>query len=327
MEEEKIFFSIIIPVKFKNHYLIENIEHCLKLNYSFFEIVVFPDEYFEYDCDKVRVIPTGSIGPAEKRDLSLKYAKGDILAFLDDDAYPERNWLNNSSKYFNCNKNEIAAVCGPAITPISDNILQRLSGEIYSSFIASGNLVFRYTPINKVFEVDDFPSVNFLIRKECFEKVGGFGSRFWPGEDTKLCMELNMQGKKIIYDPKILVYHHRRDSFKKHLLQVLNYSVHRGYFVKKFQKNSAKLLYFLPTVFIFFLVIGFIISFLNIYFSYCYLSILLLYIVLLFTNSIIRFRENKNFFISFLLIPSIFLTHLFYGLGFLKGLFLRELKK
>lgn len=323
---KNLLFSIIIPVKNKNYYLIENINNCLNLSYPNFEILVFPDDHFDFHNPKVRIIPTGIIGPAEKRDLAIKYAKGEILAFLDDDAYPDKHWLDYATKYFN-DDNRIAAVCGPAVTPENDGFIQKLSGEIYSSPIACGNMIFRYKPVNKVFEVDDFPSVNFIIRKDSFQTAGGFGSKFWPGEDTKLCMEVINMGNKIIYDPKILVYHHRRTEFKKHLIQVFNYSIHRGYFVKKFQKNSAKLLYFIPSIFILFLASGAILSFFYLYFFYFYLFIIFIYILLLIINSIIRFRENKNSVVSFLLMPGIFLTHLFYGAGFLKGLFIRELER
>jgi len=323
---EELFFSIIIPVKYINDYLLESIENCLKLNYSNYEILVFPDKSFHYENSKVRIIETGNIGPAEKRDLSIKHAKGSVLAFLDDDAYPDSNWLNNAIRYFNNNhiKKNICAACGPAVTPSNDNIIQKLSGEIYSSFIASGNTTYRYSPAKKTFEVDDYPSVNFIIKKYDFESVGGFDSTFWPGEDTKLCLDLINIDKKIIYDPKILVYHHRRKSFKKHLVQVFNYGYHRGYFVKKYPKNSAKFSYFIPALFLLFTVFGFVFSFFNIYISYIYITIMAIYVLLLIINSIVRLTKNKSFIISLLLISGIFFIYFFYGSGFIKGLLSRK---
>jgi len=321
----ELFFTIVIPVKEENDYLMENIEKCLELKYNNFEILVFPDKYFEYKNDKVKIIPTGDIGPAEKRDLSIKHARGEILAFLDDDAYPEKNWLNNSIDHFN--NRDISVVCGPAITPESDTLIQKLSGEIYSSFIACGNTTFRYKQANKIFEVDDFPSVNFLIRKNDFKNIGGFDSTYWPGEDTKLCLEIINLGKKIVYDPNILVYHHRRKSFKRHLIQVFNYAYHRGYFVKKYPKNSLKLGYLIPSLFLLFIVIGSVFSVINMYFRYFYFFILILYIFLLVINFLIKFIENRNLKISFLLMPGIFLTHTCYGTGFIKGLLSREIKR
>jgi len=324
-QKNELFFSIIIPVKYKNNYLLESINNCLKLNYQNFEILIFPDEEFAYNNKKVRIIPTGNIGPAEKRDLSLKYAGGDILAFLDDDAYPVYDWLDNSVDYFR--DNNIAAVCGPAVTPENDNLIQKLSGEIYSSVIAVGNTVFRYRPVNKVFEVDDFPSVNFLIRKKDFRAVGGFDSTFWPGEDTKLCLDIINLGKKIVYAPEVLVYHHRRNSFKKHLIQSYNYAVHRGYFVKRYPKNSARIGYFIPSLFLIFTVLGFIAAFLNKLMAYFYLVVLASYILMLVINSLIKIIKNKDLKLSFLLVPGIFLTHIFYGSGFIKGLCTRKLER
>ncbi len=322
---KELFFSIIIPVKYRNDYLLESIENCLKLDYLNYEIIVFPDETFDYGNDRVKIIETGNIGPAEKRDLSIKYAKGEILAFLDDDAYPREDWLKNAFNYFR--DNLISAVCGPAITPSDDNLMQKLSGEIYSSSIASGSTIHRYRPVNKSFEVDDFPSVNFLVKKKDFKAIGGFDSNFWPGEDTKLCLDLINLGKKIIYDPSVLVFHHRRKSFKGHLRQVKSYAFHRGYFVKRYPKNSAKLGYFIPSLFLIFIVSGLIIQLFNIYFLYLYISILILYLILLIVNSIIRFLENKSIKLLFLIIPGVFLTHIFYGSGFIKGILCRRAYK
>lgn len=324
-QENGLFFSIIIPVKYKNNYLLESIDNCLKLDYQNFEVLIFPDEDFAYNNKKVRIIPTGNIGPAEKRDLSLKYAVGDILAFLDDDAYPVNDWLNNSVDYFK--DIDISAVCGPAVTPENDNLIQKLSGEIYSSVIASGNTVFRYKPAGKIFEVDDSPSVNFLMRKNDFRAVGGFDSTFWPGEDTKLCLDIINLGKKIIYDPKIMVYHHRRGSFRKHLIQSFNYAVHRGYFVKRYPKNSVKVGYFIPSLFLIFMVLGFIAAFLNKSAAYFYLIVLASYFSILVINSLVRIIKNKDLKLSFLLIPGIFLTHIFYGSGFIKGLCTGKLER
>ena len=48
----------------------------------------------------------------------------------------------------------------------------------------------RFTPLKKRFVID-YPSMNFFIRKTTFEKVGGFNSDYWPGEDSKLAMTLS----------------------------------------------------------------------------------------------------------------------------------------
>ena len=55
--------------------------------------------------------------------------------------------------------------------------------------------------------------------------------------DTKLCLDIVYElGKKIVYEPKAVVYHHRRRLFKEHLNQISNYALHRDFFVEKLIK-------------------------------------------------------------------------------------------
>ena len=123
--------SIIIPVKRINQYIRESIPHLLNLDYDDYEILILPDE--KEELDNIRIIPTGNVGPAQKRDIGAKHAKGEILAFLDDDSYPRKDWLRNLVKHFSNEK--IAAVGGPAVTPSNDNKRQKASGAVLSSFI------------------------------------------------------------------------------------------------------------------------------------------------------------------------------------------------
>ena len=135
--------DIIIPVKEINNYIYEAIPEILSLDYENFGIIIFPDTFDgdEYltirKTNKLRIISTGNIGPAQKRDLALKYSDADIFAFLDDDAYPRRDWLKNAVKHFE--NPDIAAVGGPAITPPNNSFYQRVSGAVFLSKISGGN--------------------------------------------------------------------------------------------------------------------------------------------------------------------------------------------
>src|SRR3972149_5471302 len=251
--------TIVVPVKSFNENLAECIDRCLELDYQDFELLILPDNPTQLNYPKTKVVPTGAVGPAEKRDLSLKYANGEILAFLDDDAYPKTDWLKKAVRHFR--SPQIAAVGGPAITPNSNNLYQKASAAVFESRVGAGGARSRYLPVGKVREVDDWPSVNLLVKKDVFKKMGGFNSSYWPGEDTKLCLDIIQSGKKIIYDPKVVVWHHRRHSFAAHLRQVANYALHRGYFAKKFPETSRRLPYFIPSIFAVGLVSGLILSF------------------------------------------------------------------
>lgn len=294
---QKIFFSIIIPVRSENEYLKETIKYLKKQTYKHFEILVI--------TDKISKKPD----PSLKRNIGAKLSKGDYLCFLDDDSYPDKNWLKNIYKQIKIHP-KIASFCGPCLTPPKDNIYQQASGLFWSSFLGSGGAGrFRNNPEPPRF-VDDYPSVNLTVNKEIFQKLGGFNSKYWPGEDTILCLDLINNHQKIYYHPSILVYHHRRSVILPHLKQISRYALHRGLFVRKFPKNSLKIGYFMPSLFLIYL--------LSLPFHQFYLP-LFLYICLLFLTLINFIINNYNLLLSFLTTITIPITHLYYALLFLIG--------
>jgi len=328
--------SIIIPVKRLNDYLRqETIPAILKQTYRNFEIIILPDKKTKEKFPQTRIIPTyPKTGPADKRDIGAKKAKGEILAFLDDDSYPDKNWLKNAVKIFTHHKPSaishklITAVCGPTLTPPHNNLRQKASGYVWSSWLGSMGAGTYRCAVSSRREVDDYPTVNFLIRKKDFWAVGGFDSHFWPGEDTKLCLDLTKKlKKKIIYDPKVLVYHHRREIFGPHLKQISRYAIHRGHFAKILPETSLRIGYLIPTFFVSGLVFGFFLSFIHPLFKFIYLSAIGVYLILLLATVIQVYLKEKNFKLAILVIPSIFITHLVYGVLFIKGFFSPGLRR
>ena len=224
--------SIIIPLKKINDYIKDETEYLLEQTYKNFELIILPDFFYKEEIDldifkdkRIKIIETGNLPPALKRAKGVEISNGEILAFLDDDTYPEKDWLTNSLRAMET-KN-IKALGGPAVTSPKDNFSKQISGLIYGSSLMSGKHKARYVP-DKVQFVSDFPSCNFLITKELYQKVGGFDSEYWPGEDTILCNNIMKNDEKILYTPEALVYHHRRDLFFGHFKQLKGYAWHRG---------------------------------------------------------------------------------------------------
>lgn len=310
--------SIIIPVKEVNAYIMESSEYLRRLDYTDFEIIIFPDRDSGVKLLNTRIIATGPMGPAEKRDLAIRYAQGDILAFLDDDAYPRHDWLKNAVRHFE--DEGVGAVGGPAVTPHSDNKLQKASGAVFSSRLTSSNYVYRYLPEGQR-DVEDFPTVNLFVRRSIFEALGGFDTSYWPGEDTKLCMDITKKlGLRIVYDPEALVYHHRRPLFLPHLRQVSRYAFQRGYFVKAFPATSRKPGYFIPSLFLFFLIAGALFSAFSETLLLAYGGAVSIYLFLVMAASVTAMFANRNITVGVMTFIGIFLTHITYGFHFMKGL-------
>ena len=317
-------FSIIIPVKAVNDYLIENISYIFSINSHDWELIILPnaDEENKWG-EKVRVIATGQVGPADKRDLGAKFARGEILVFFDDDSYPARNTLSEASAIFE--DQTIAAIGGPAITPISDNFLQKVSGAVFISKFSGGNPE-RYLSIGKLKQIDDWPSVNLMIRKKIFLEVGGFSSPYWPGEDTQLCWRVTkIFSYKMVYSPDVIVYHHRRSGLMHHLKQVGAYGLHRGYFAKKFPETSLRLKYFLPSAFFILVIVTPFQAVTPYAFGKLINSAWIIYGFAIIIASY-QIYKYETFSIALCAIPYIVLTHICYGYKFLKGLATTNLK-
>jgi len=322
-----MFVSIIIPVQRINDYVFEACSKIQELEFKDFEVLIFADEVEKGSREvekklKVRIIPSSRASPAVKRDMAMEYAKGDIFAFIDDDAYPRKDWLKNALRHFH--NPDVAAVGGPSVTPAHDSFWQRVSGAVFLSRMGGGHPE-RYWPVGGVREVDDWPSVNLLVRKDVFERIGGFNSAYWPGEDTKLCLDIIRMGKKILYDPEVLVWHHRRKGLLGHLRQIGGYGLHRGFFVKKFPETSRRLRYFLPSFFFIFMAAGIIMFFWENPFSqWIYYAGLATYFLGLFVAFFAIQSREKKISVSLISLVYIFLTHLWYGFRFLQGFLLTK---
>lgn len=329
--KEKPIVSVIIPVREINyHLLFENLPALNIQSYRNFEAIVLPNEHTHYDLTLLkqypwlRIIPTGKVTrPAQKRDIGVKEAKGDVIAFIDDDAYPTPNWLRTALAVFK--KNHVAAVCGPGILPSNSNQWEKIFDEVLKTRLGSGGYEYRFVP-KQARSVDDYPSMNFLIQKKLFQKLGGFNSEYWPGEDSKLCNDLVYKEKqKILYRPDIVIYHHRRKDLIGYLKQHANYGFHRGAFFAHGDQNSRRFAYLIPTFFAGYLITLLIITITTIAFRWNINILLAMFTpFLLYTLGLLviffsALKNTKNVIIAFFSPIVLFLTHFLYGILFVKG--------
>lgn len=315
-------FSLIIPVKEINSYLHESVPIILRLDYDAYEVIILPNEIPGgqlpgwLDDPRLTLVPTGQVSPAIKRDIGTKHSRYDHLAFLDDDAYPQADWLRMAEQAFRDTR--ASAIGGPGITPPDAPLFEQAAGLFFETFIGGGGMHYRYRPGNASFPVDDYPTVNFLIDKKAFLSVGGFDNAYWPGEDTKLCLDLVKTGHTIWYSPNVVVFHHRRPTLLRHLMQVGNYGKHRGHFARVFPETSARPAYFAPSV----LLVGSLallaLGFLSPLFWKIFGVLMAVYFAV---AAMDVFSRTGNPLLGLLTLLVIYCSHLAYGFMFLKGFF------
>lgn len=311
--------SIIIPCREIDGYARECVRCCKQLDYESYEIILLPDDAHG-NIEGVKIVSTGSITPGAKRNIGIANSGGRVCAFIDSDAYPRRDWLSNAIKYFS--DPWVAAVGGPGLTPKEDGVMQKASGHVLSSFMV-GNISSRYKA-EKILESDDIHSCNFIARKTVLEQVGGWNEKYWPGEDTLICLAIKKFGKKLVEASNVVVYHHRRPLFVQHLKQVSRFGLHRGFFAKKFQGNSFRLTYFIPSVLVLSLFTGVLASLINPFLINALLLAVSLYLILGLIATLLEVRDARLIFPVWL---GIITTHIVYGVPFLAGLMKRDLER
>src|SRR3989344_7767655 len=309
-------FSIIIPLRKIGDYLREAIPHYESQTLTDFEIIVVSEKDEIEKFPKTKIIKVGKIPPSEKRNIGVKNAKGEIIAFIDDDAYPDKNWLKTALNDFE-DKN-IVAIGGPSLVPENATFFQRVSNKVYE--LSSRKTGIRYG-IGKTKFIDDWPTCNFFIRKNVFLDVGCFNQNYWGAEDTMFCYSIVNKDYKILYEPSLIIYHHPRKNIKDHLKQTYFWGLWRGFIFRNHSKNSRQLVFILPFLFFLWLLIGFIILILfNSFYKPYILSLIIYFLFLLITG--VRSKNIKLFF------PVLFLTsltHFAYAFGFFRGIILKKM--
>jgi GT2 family glycosyltransferase len=188
------------------------------LDYPDSEVIVVNDGSTDSTSDIVeeygfRLITTENRGLSSARNTGLEAATGEIVAYIDDDARPDPQWLTYLAATFM--NSEYVGVGGPNIAPPGDGFIARCVAD------APGN------PVHVLLsdgEAEHVPGCNMAFRRDALQAVGGFDSQFHiAGDDVDLCWRLRQRGWTLGFSPAAMVWHHRRDSVKAYLKQQLNY--------------------------------------------------------------------------------------------------------
>ncbi len=142
------------------------------------------------------------------RNIGLKAARADIVAFVDDDAFAHEGWLQGLLDAYSDPK--VGAVGGRALNnqPGEEKIGVESIGKLTINGAILGN--FAADP-GRVIDVDHIIGCNMSFRREVLAQLGGFREDY-PGisgvrEDSDMCLRVNLAGYLLRFTPHAVVTH------------------------------------------------------------------------------------------------------------------------
>jgi len=210
------------------HLLKRCLSSVLNTDYPNFEVIFvdnassdgsvrFVESVFGND-ERLKIIRNDeNLGLARGNNVGATYAKGKYLVFLGNDTYVDRNWLRELVEVMEDKPTVSAAQCKQLLMDHPKRI-----DHIGSYMDLLGNSV--PVGVNEEdsgqydyeFELFSAECTSFVIRKRVFDEMGGFDKDFflyWESDD--LCWRMWLSGYRVVFLPKVIVYHKRSATVGK----------------------------------------------------------------------------------------------------------------
>ncbi len=221
-----VTFSIIVPTHDRPRQLAACLRALTNLDYprEQFELIVVddgsplpPDALLAPVRDRLKVtlLSQHHAGPAAARNTGAAHARGQYLAFTDDDCAPAADWLQQLAARFAVAPEQM--IGGTTVNAAPGNLYaaasQLLIGYLYAHYNADPNQAVFLT------------SNNMSMAAAMFRKVGGFDATFVraAGEDRELCDRWLRNRFGITYAPEAVVHHEHGLSFSQFCRQHFDY--------------------------------------------------------------------------------------------------------
>ncbi len=259
------FVSIIIPTHDRPEQIPACLRSLLTLHYPYFEVIVVDNapstnataDFIEQtyrDVPQVRYVREDRPGLACAHNCGRMAAKGEILAFTDDDVVVDRYWLIELIRAFSL-VDDVACVTG-LVLPLELETPAQFWFEEFGGFCKGfTRRIFDMgenhprTPLYPYTTGRFGTGASMAFTAAFLNNVGGFdpalgtGSPAQNGEDLAAFFQTVTRGYKLVYAPAALLYHlHRRDymGLRK---QIYSYGVGLTAYLMKSVLDNPRLLF------------------------------------------------------------------------------------
>ena len=174
-------YTIIIPcISFKD---VKNCIKQIRTKYKTIKIVICLNKFnLKKNKDKnLKFILTDSESIGEKRNIAVNSCKSKYIAFIDSDAYPNKNWIESTYKLLK--KRKVGIVSGPHVDPIKQNNSEKLIGIVKKSYLITMRPKMQKNNIEKQQFVNFLPSVNWILSRKLFNSLKQMNKKLLRNED------------------------------------------------------------------------------------------------------------------------------------------------
>lgn len=225
---EELSFSIVICTYNRDEYLERTLESLNSLDYSNFEVIVVngpstdnTDQVLKKYTNRIKVFYNPAANLSVSRNIGIKAAQGDVVAFIDDDAIPEPNWLHQIKEVYD-KHSPIGGAGGRVYGPGGDHF-QFHNGiiNIWGEADVKRDYPGEFTqPVNDNYNI--LMGVNSTFLKSALIEIGGFDEYYeYYHDESDVCVRLAKSGRPIYHHEEAYIHH----EFAKSHIRTTNYKL------------------------------------------------------------------------------------------------------
>jgi succinoglycan biosynthesis protein ExoA len=259
--------------------------------------------------------------PSLQRNTGARLCASPLIYFLDDDSFVNPDTPTHLIRHFE--NPRTAVVGGPNLAFPDASAFEKTVSAVLASWMGSFKVRNRYAALGSVKEATekDLILCNLMVRRQAFERMGGFRTDLYPNEENELLNRLMHGGAQLIYDPQAAIYRPRRKNIGEFCRQAFRYGQGRARQIKVYPclSDAVHLVPFFFMTYVISLLLGWLPNapaFLRVWEWWAPLG---LFAALCLGTAVSAFSWHRNP-LDLLSVPTlIFLRQFLYGAGLVSG--------
>jgi hypothetical protein len=276
----------------------------------------------DYPRDRLEILVARGRQPAVQRNVALRAARGEFVYFLDDDTSPGAGNIERALTAFH--DPTVSIVGGPNLCPPSAPQLEQVFAVVLGSWAMASSRA-RYAAVGHPRPTSEKELIlcNMMARRADILARGGFDEALYPNEENALMDALQKSGRTLLYDPQFIAYRRPRATLRAFFKMMFTYGRGRA---EQFRLHptAGSALNFAPPLFCIYAVscaAGALLIIWNILPRAAAWGLVPMGIYLLMAVAqTVRAIPQHGVVRSVLALPLQVASHIFYGLGFWRGL-------